>query len=289
MSEEILYHYCSLDSFKSIVESRSLRLSSLSLSNDSEEGRVVRKLFRRQAMADNLSPPAIEAIDHGLAYLEESFEGFGFCLSKDSSLLDQWRVYASDGQGVSIGFSRNALENIAFNSFVCGSPVLLEEVSYDDLDQWEMVKGVYDSMRSYLSNLENDPSQHVRAADEEVDFHAVLTGIRREYPSEAISSSALALIKELYLLKHGCFANEREVRFFSVVPSDRVDDLEFSVRRGELIPHAVAHFPSGSAWPAVREVVLGPKCKAAKSVVSGFLRKNQILDVDVYRSDLPYK
>jgi hypothetical protein len=36
---DILYHYCSNATFLSIIESNTIRLSDLSLSNDSQEGR----------------------------------------------------------------------------------------------------------------------------------------------------------------------------------------------------------------------------------------------------------
>ena len=45
----ILYHYCSNIAFHSIIENRRIWLSSLSLSNDSMEGRIVAEILARMA------------------------------------------------------------------------------------------------------------------------------------------------------------------------------------------------------------------------------------------------
>lgn len=42
----VLHHYCSTETFMAIVASKSIRLSALSMSNDSEEGRLVLRLTR---------------------------------------------------------------------------------------------------------------------------------------------------------------------------------------------------------------------------------------------------
>ena len=67
-SPNTLYHYCSTESFVSMVRGASLWLSSLSLSNDTMEGRLVNAAVMRLAARD---PDAIcEAIASGRVSVE---------------------------------------------------------------------------------------------------------------------------------------------------------------------------------------------------------------------------
>ena len=113
---DILYHYCSTDAFLSMVATRAVWLSSLSLSNDTMEGKIVSDVISRLTVRDGLDRASIDQLKQMVDRLGELFEGLGFCLSEEGDLLSQWRGYASDGTGVSIGFSRQYLEWLAEES-----------------------------------------------------------------------------------------------------------------------------------------------------------------------------
>lgn len=106
----ILYHYCSNNAFHSIIENSSIWLSSLSLSNDSMEGKLVAEIIGLIAKDDELDQAATERLQESVFRLEQFVDGLGFCLSECGDLLSQWRGYADDATGVSIGFSKNYLE-----------------------------------------------------------------------------------------------------------------------------------------------------------------------------------
>lgn len=59
---DILYHYCSTPSFHAIVHSHELWLSSLSLSNDTMEGKLVTSTIIRLAERDSLDHENIELL-----------------------------------------------------------------------------------------------------------------------------------------------------------------------------------------------------------------------------------
>ncbi|WP_454913808.1 hypothetical protein [Stutzerimonas chloritidismutans] len=56
MKLETLYHYCSTGTFAAILQTQSIWLSSLTLSNDSMEGQLVKETIIRLAKEDNLLP-----------------------------------------------------------------------------------------------------------------------------------------------------------------------------------------------------------------------------------------
>jgi hypothetical protein len=113
---EALYHYCPTAAFHSIIQTRSIWLSSLTLANDTMEGKLVVEALTRLAQRDGLDRVAVERLKDSVALLEGMFDGLGFCLSEDGDLLSQWRGYASDATGVAIGFSRAHLQTLA-NTF----------------------------------------------------------------------------------------------------------------------------------------------------------------------------
>lgn len=99
-----LYHYCSNEVFFSIVDRREIWLSSLNLSNDSMEGKLLSSVILQLASDDGLQADHLRLLREQVEYLEGYFDGLGFCLSERGDLLSQWRGYAADGAGVSIGF-----------------------------------------------------------------------------------------------------------------------------------------------------------------------------------------
>lgn len=113
MSDEVLFHYCSNRSFLSIIQSREIFASELTLSNDALEGRWAKTVFSQICKDD---PTLVEHHDELLDrfnFLSEMTSGaMGFCLSEDGDLLSQWRGYADNGSGVSIGFSRQYFEDL---------------------------------------------------------------------------------------------------------------------------------------------------------------------------------
>ena len=111
---EIIYHYCSLVTMKSILESKTLRLSDITKSNDITEikycleGAIPEALrFAYPGVTEELINNVMKAIqkDDG----EMSWTYYAICFSKESDQLSQWRAYADDGRGVSIGFDNNLL------------------------------------------------------------------------------------------------------------------------------------------------------------------------------------
>lgn len=128
----VLYHYCSLSTFKSIMDSHSIWLSDISKSNDSLELQWIMgqcSYYILKAWADYAKAVQEEkGID---TFTEAHFQEFQrlyqlakdyeadsdtknwvFCLSEKSDDLGQWRGYADDGKGIAIGFNSTAFSVI---------------------------------------------------------------------------------------------------------------------------------------------------------------------------------
>lgn len=137
---EILYHYCSTATFHSIVDTRSVRLSSLSLSNDTLEGKLVANAVAQLAKRDDLSQATSLRLQDYLNFFEKIFDGLGFCLSEDGDVLSQWRGYAADATGVAIGFSRAYLEWLSMMLLMLFPKLyLLKSPAFREEREWRLL------------------------------------------------------------------------------------------------------------------------------------------------------
>lgn len=151
---KVLYHYCSLDTFYNIMKNRSIWLSDISKSNDSQElNWITQQLknslsyyffkfydrIREKGLLEQLDNSEYKKmIDNINAYdLSKSLKCWAFCLSEKGDNLGQWRGYADDGQGLAIGFRRSFFDpNLNGDcSLNIEKPYgLFDRVRYGDLD-----------------------------------------------------------------------------------------------------------------------------------------------------------
>jgi len=143
----ILYHYCSTAAFHSIVSTRSIWLSSLSLANDTMEGRLLSQWIMQHAQEDSASPDGVSRLRHQLDFLETSVEGLAFCVSGEGDLLSQWRGYADDARGFAIGFDGRYLAKWGDNE---NASMSLEQVTYDLEDQRKLTSTLYGELSARM-------------------------------------------------------------------------------------------------------------------------------------------
>ena len=127
--ENTLYHYCRLETFLSIITNKTIRASDCNKTNDTEESRWISSLIIDSFLLEIKSHPLFcskYAIEDKLIYIKNLIssviEGtfyenkrnmltFITCFSEEGDLLSQWRGYANDGAGLSIGFNKSILQS----------------------------------------------------------------------------------------------------------------------------------------------------------------------------------
>ena len=150
---DTLYHYCSNSKFTSIVKSKAIWLSSLSLTNDSMEGKLVTELLVDIAKNDGLDSKHIDRIKNSVDNLNKILDGLGFCLSEERDLLSQWRGYADDAYGVSIGFSKEYLEDLSDGSKDKDvSGFTLHKVEYETKNQKGLIEPTYLEIKKLIED-----------------------------------------------------------------------------------------------------------------------------------------
>lgn len=283
-SDQRLYHYCSAESFRAILESGRLRFSDINMLNDSMEHRwgysvfeeAATRLIKRINVPDSVAQMDIaffDAVDKILSMGQLIAHPFISCLSYDANSLDQWRKYADDGRGYAIGFLASSLQRM---------PVSLLEVSYDREVQVKEMMVALAATHSRLS-----PS---------------------ELPLQGESFEDVALIAAcMTAFKHPSFATEREVRCFHAISLEKIQDnfrfvsqgsagsadvenkVAFTTRDGALAAHIDLPYTASDGSCPIVEVATGPKNPTNMGNVFLFLGSQGHSNVAVRTSGLPYR
>ncbi len=214
---DILYHYCNTDSFVSIIRNQSIRLSSLSLSNDSMEGRLIKSVLLKLAERDGLNEDAKVELRESLAFNERYFDGLGFCLSFYGDLLSQWRGYADDACGVSIGFGVPYLRSLVRSESLNYPHFDIYQVRYKKAEHEAEIGDVYTELRKLINAgaFQRPGMTGLLDARSPLQITADDEGIKRA--NEQLMLKLYELAPKQFTLKAAAFSEEKEWRLVSVI------------------------------------------------------------------------
>jgi hypothetical protein len=274
---ELLYHYCSPETFLAICTGKKLRFSDLNLMNDSHEMQWGYSIWELAA-SEIYEITGKEFLDD----IDEAFSMAGYraivlasCLSKKGDLLSQWRAYANDGRGYSIGFDAKALSQM---------PSTPLEILYEKNKQIELIR---DSIAAI--HFMETVSNHSRG--------------------DEFKDRCLKLYLYMAALKNPAFHEESEVRLIralDVLPSNSYVKLvdPGGTSFGKELPPAPISFYMTENGPCaysdqdytnaqtinpIKEVIIGPKNSAGTSGISVFLETVGLASVKVLKSQIPYR
>ena len=283
-----LYHYCSSKTFFDIISKKEIWLSSLSLSNDSMEGKLVSRTFERIIKRENIDHDVVRTIQLSIQRAEELFDGLGFCLSADGDLLSQWRSYANNGQGFSIGFSKEHLESLS-NSQADNEPKLrLHDVLYEPSEHEEALRPIFEEIKTSLNDGKlNKPTFGILGKF--LDENEKKTR-QEEYDKQVkeLWLKAINMLPNLYILKNKAFSEERESRLISHLNRGKDDDSLYRASENKLIPYRIVRLKELGAL-AISKVFIGPKNITPKPVVEKFLKQEGFDQVTVEISSATYR
>lgn len=285
----VLYHYCSNAAFHSIVENRSIRLSALSLSSDTMEGKLVTDVIAQMAKSDGLDQANIQRLKESVSLLEQIMEGLGFCLSEEGDLLSQWRGYADDASGVSIGFSKKYLEKLSEDSLnPQKSGFTLKKVEYEYESQKKRIQATYDKIKDYIKQGAYKPLRYqtILGFKTDKEIEAENKVIKKAFWD--LSLTILPLIFELFLLKTKAFQEEQEWRLISPLSKISDDECCFQSFPDKIVPYRKFSL-SNLEENSIVKVILGSKNNTPEYVIDGLLKQNNFENVTVIRSESSYR
>lgn len=252
-TDTIIYHYCSIDSFLSIIQNRCLWLTDSAYTNDLKEMHMMDEVFY-SALEDLYRKKELDLgqiIKAKSLYEASRFSVFLGCFSIDGDLLGQWRDYADQGKGFAIGFSPAKMNfdkypihlNVDFTN-----RYFLEEVVYSNEAQllrvspivkgWLQMHGLCQDAKAFTENA-------------------------MEMVSDDIRFSTLR-----YCCKHDSFSSEKEIRAMWIPPLFKDEKgymieknrkaykkIKFRAAGNKFIPYTEMPFEIES----VKQIILGPK------------------------------
>lgn len=287
---DLLYHYCSSSAGLNMLRSRTIRLSPLSVANDSLEGLMVGRLFARALAKTGLSAEVARVASIAAQGYGPALEGFAFCMSEADDLLSQWRAYADDGHGLSVGFDPVVLTR-DFGAVNFGSQYYeMLKVTYGEESVRTEIESVAQNTFDTLSPLGpfvrvqpgmSDEQALTLLADRAADAKGIFEG--QPEPFEKLLEALRPLQFRLHGLKPASFHEEREWRLIRYQHRAASPNLEFVADRQTIRPY-VSCLIADQARLAIRRVVLGPKHRSDPNWVRAFLRSVGLADVAVARS-----
>lgn len=300
-----VYHYCSLETFFSIFSNSTIRLSNISKSNDTEEityllpkiTRFCAKLFNKynDELPDNykLQKDFInDAFD--IKFGETSLNFYVMCFSEEPDLLSQWRGYANDACGVSIGFSTEVFYPLARS---IRSSYNFSQVRYSLSDLYDLIKKytVEKIEQNFTGNAQHDSLVLLNTVDTTISmilYNSILykNPNFNEEKEWRLVYNPFGNIRKVtdkfsyYDRMHEMFNKSIEKGGFARTP------MTFHISNDKIISHVDLSFESIKK-SFIKEIVIGSKANIDDLDLDLFLLSNGFnpKDIFIHKSNIPYR
>lgn len=302
-SPQLIYHYCGMQQLMSIVATATIWLTDLFQTNDTREGYEFVNAVCAVLEDKGTDPTAIEQWKDNFLSVHDFAQGYGFCMSEAGDLLSQWRAYAQNGEGFSLGFDRERLDAFAKEKNAKyaseGMMFVLDKVEYELDKQKTIVCDIAKDLPQILSDgaLLHGRSPMIieipRSPEEKEKIENASTRL-------SITNMIFGLTKR-YRIKNIAFSEEKEWRLFATLAVSRVkgglnglpvgklsqikDKMGYLKRENTLVPYYVFDFDKKEL---IREIILGPRNKTPDYAIEMFLHSHGLKNVEYRRSETPY-
>lgn len=301
----IIYHYCTVESFFNIINSQQIYLSTTKYMNDYKESK---HLTARLSNIENQKRTIKNYLIRSVRAVIKGFnrEAYVTCFSQHQDLLSQWKFYANDGTGIAIGFDSkflNPLNNFC-NNFILNKikyeveeqDRLLLEINkhYYDLDNPIKPMPIEDIHKISFDRLTFLRSENVCLAD------VLNNNLNFRNPTNLITIKYTQCLLILsYLFKSASFFEEDEYRlcylpdfkFLSPVENlplkIKIGDFSYRSHNNKIYTYYPLDFMDQKN--IIKEVIIGPKCEVDKSILRSLLKKNGFNNINIFKSKASYR
>lgn len=256
----MIFHYCEKYVFDKIIETKLIRLSDITKMNDEGEYKsgfqIIHDILKKYPDVDE--PTSTEMRPENI---NNTFKVLIVCFSRNGDTLSQWRAYADDGCGFSIGFDMDLIkQHHLFNRY---------------LEKMEPISGNI----SFIS-VKYDHSEFVS------EVHRLIKSFKDIKSPIKFKVLARELMHMAIRYKDIFFSEENEVRgFIAPEESIRSDNYHLENRPSQ---YGNTHYhqlnTSLNDIHAIKEVVIGPKNEATIEDIKLKLSDFGLNDVSVRRS-----
>ena len=254
---DLVWHYTSVRAFASIARSAAFRLFNIRQSNDSLEGSLAVRIFSGgRGVPSAMTPREAEQIVDMLKRIEANARVYAACFSRLFDDAGQFRMYADNASGVSLGFS----EREFYQWDVFGRPRTSERAHLyfrrRDVSYHGGVGVIWNQHRAYLEHFGRTVEQDL----------SLLDSGRMDNTSFGLAEQ----ISNMYSIKGAGFRNERETRVLALCGQTDCDEFT------DFDPTTLKRYVELPYPPlALKQVVLGPACRVLEEDVESLLSNTQ--------------
>lgn len=318
---ELLYHYSNNQKGFCILKEKTIRLNDIRKSNDYNElvlfyPEILDEIFQvyRESPFElkhkdkNGEEALISLLDINKTILTNNiisgdFSNFVLCLSEKADMLSQWRGYANDGQGISIGFSKDGLKEISEDN---DKVFRLEKVEYINEEKYKTKINEYAiSILEEIKYLRKWIVENMTHDDSSLDTDTILSFNVYYLIKDALTDSLR--------YKQQGFEEENEWRLFLkdqayknpdwvlgendnyVGPNGFYETVSFlnnsilfDIADNNILPYVPLDF-SGREDYLVKEIWLGPKSHIAQKDIKLLLAQYGYNNTEVFFSKTSYR
>lgn len=291
----VLFHYSPVSAFHSIISGQNLRLSLLDVSNDYMEGRwiheVLRDVFQSNPVTARYTDVLLKRAELAISFPVVA----AFCLSEEADQLGQWRGYADDGRGFSIGFHKTYFEILGHkNRDEKSEGFAVQKVHYSrpaqDLELEPILKNI---LLCIQGGALAAPHADLLAAASDEDYEATVA--KTTVANKNLSSCMASLMFFGFWFKNPAFTEEKEWRIMryvfgneSVERKASLGLLSYHAARDRLVPYVDLGLQELKSQ-AIASVTIGPKNRTPIEYVSSMMCRYGFNDVKILKSTASYR
>lgn len=274
---KVIFHYCDLNAFISILNNKKIWLSNSYLMNDTFENMWINRHLEWVRKKYKNYDKLIERIIR--SYKSNPEVPYISCFSEEGDTLSQWRAYANDGMGVAIGFNTDFFNHVTIldNSSPSASPIILSPVIYENQIQQSLLQEIFDIViQKYNTGQEEDAHQIGHTTLKRVSMISKNHAFKEEKEYRMIYTPYhLNLIAEIKQVK--------DIKNLANLP------VKFRIKEDHVISYFEFDISEGKVENAIKSIILGPKNKISDYELKVILNAYRINVENIHRSRASYR
>lgn len=269
----VIYHYCNIDSFKAIIQNKTLWLSSIYNLNDYKEihwikdkvSNRIKELTTKHNFKKYELFEEMYLIQHPLVYVASFSQG--------QDLLSQWRAYANDGKGIAIGFNSEYFDYT--------NNIKISKVLYSEEEQNRQIEEILDSIENFDNSIiKTDFDCFKKICQETI---TKINNLAAKSKSELFKEE-----QEVRVIHNPIITNDRKNSRYNFENS--ISNMKFRTCHDNIIPYFELKFDKNkdNISPIV-EIIKGPKNRAIDKEIRMFMSINGFHDMKIKKSNASYR
>ena len=272
---QLYFHYCSISTFKEIMNSKVLWLADLTESNDKQEvTRTFKTLWdavkirlRESDLDKTVVESEIEILDNQYSLEVQIDKPYGICFCKYADVLQQWLEYGDRTKGLVLGFDLEWFKG------------LKKQMPHPSSKQSQSVG--YESTLYHDKALEDGFYNICYTSIKQYGLSAWIMGIRPTFKHYSA------------FIKNPTFVGEQEVRIV-YYPATHEQHKDNNLKISDLVqtpfPHYCLPWTTGNGDNALKAIGVGCNCDLTQVKIKEIMTKAGLSgEFQLFKSDCSYR